>query len=107
DIPDSVEFDTVLLVDAAAINLAEAAPAIRRARQVVAFGDPVTQRPSPFDVAVEVGSEWEAEVPFDDVSVFERLAELLPVMTLTRSYRAGGEDLAELINDAFYGGEIV
>ncbi len=28
-------------------------------------------------------------------------------MTLTRSYRAGGEDLAELINDAFYGGEIV
>src|SRR5690606_29339796 len=46
DIPDSVEFDTVLLVDAAAINLAEAAPAIRRARQVVAFGDPVTQRPT-------------------------------------------------------------
>ena len=26
-------------------------------------------------------------------------------MTLTRSYRAGGEDLAELVNDAFYGGE--
>ncbi|MGV2985695.1 AAA family ATPase [Microbacterium sp. AGC85] len=107
EIPDSVEFDTVLLVDAAAINLAEAAPAIRRARQVVAFGDPVTQRPTPFQVAVDADREWEAEVPFDDVSVFERLAELLPVMTLTRSYRAGGEDLAELINDAFYGGEII
>ncbi|MCT1479010.1 AAA family ATPase [Microbacterium sp. p3-SID336] len=107
EIPDSVEFDTVLLVDAAAINLAEAAPAIRRARQVVAFGDPVTQRPTPFRIAVDPDDDWEPEVPFDDVSVFERLSELLPVMTLTRSYRAGGEDLAELINDAFYGGEIV
>jgi hypothetical protein len=107
EIPDSVEFDTVLLVDAAAINLAEATPAIRRARQVVAFGDPVTQKPKPFHVAVDPGADWEAEVPFDEVSVFERLSELLPVMTLTRSYRAGGEDLVELINDAFYGGEIV
>ncbi|GGM56349.1 AAA family ATPase [Microbacterium saperdae] len=107
EIPESVEFDTVLLVDAAAINLAEAAPAIRRARQIVAFGDPVTQRPTPFHIAVDPGDDWESEVPFDDVSVFERLSELLPVMTLTRSYRAGGEDLAELINDAFYGGEIV
>jgi len=107
EIPDSVEFDTVLLVDSAAINLAEATPAIRRARQIVAFGDPVTQRPTAFDLAVGTDPEWEPEVPFDEVSVFERLSELLPVMTLTRSYRAGGEDLAELINDAFYGGEIV
>ncbi|HTN56346.1 MAG TPA: AAA family ATPase [Microbacterium sp.] len=107
EIPDSVEFDAVLLVDAAAVNLAEAAPAIRRARQIVAFGDPVTQRPTPFTVATMPDAAWEAEVPFDDVSVFERLAELFPVMTLTHSYRAGGEDLAELINDAFYGGEIV
>ncbi|MGM1016940.1 MAG: AAA family ATPase [Actinomycetota bacterium] len=107
EIPDSVDFDAVLLVDAAAINLAEAAPAIRRGRQVVAFGDPVTQKPTPFHVAVGGESDWEPEVPFDEVSVFERLAELVPVTTLTRSYRAGGEDLAELINDAFYGGEIV
>ncbi|GAA2914072.1 hypothetical protein JOD62_002236 [Microbacterium keratanolyticum] len=107
DIPDSVEFDTVLLVDAAAINLAEATPAIRRARQVVAIGDPVTQRPTPFEVATVASPEWESETAFDTVSAFERLAELLPIVTLTRSYRAGGEDLAELINDAFYGGEIV
>ncbi|MGB4137575.1 MAG: AAA family ATPase, partial [Microbacterium sp.] len=106
-IPDQVRFDAVLLVDAAAINLAEAAPAIRRARQHVAFGDPVTQRPTPFEVAVEHDDQWEPEVPFDDVSAFERLAELFPVTTLTRSYRAGGEDLAELINGAFYGGEII
>ncbi|WP_417555638.1 AAA family ATPase [Microbacterium sp.] len=107
EIPDSVEFDAVLLVDAGAVNLTEATPAIRRARQIVAFGDPVTQRPTPFTAATLADPTWEPEVPFDDVSVFERLAELFPVMTLTRSYRAGGEDLAELINDAFYGGEIV
>ena len=148
-LPEGLEFDAVLLVDAAGICLAEAAPAIRRARQLVAFGDPATQRPSPFTIAItqpsvqaaqlgqpgaiqpgpgpvtssattvaaaspesavaptEPGDAEPAAVAFDDVSVFERLAELLPVMTLTRSYRAGGEDLAELVNDAFYGGEIV
>lgn len=165
-LPEGLEFDAVLLVDAAGMNLAEAAPAIRRAHQLVAFGDPATQRPSPFTIAVTqpevqaaqlgqpgaagqtqllpilsedpvagVGTTQAAAAgaaiaagaaaaspaaagaaaapapaappAFDETSVFERLAELLPVMTLTRSYRAGGEDLAELVNDAFYGGEIV
>ncbi|MBS1675589.1 MAG: AAA family ATPase [Actinobacteria bacterium] len=107
EIPDTVDFDTVILVDAAAINLTEATPAIRRARQIVAFGDPVLQKPTPFDVAIVPAEDRDEEEPFDEVSVFERLSELFPVVTLTRSYRAGGEDLASLINDAFYGGEIV
>ena len=120
-IPDRVGFDVVVLADAGALCLAEAAPALRRAGQVVAFGDPVTQKPTPFRVAAApattgpVGAasatpavdEDDDEVPFDGTSVFERLAELLPVETLTRSYRAGGEDLAALVNDAFYGGELV
>ncbi|MGL4256485.1 MAG: AAA family ATPase [Microbacterium sp.] len=105
-LPAAPSFDVVVIADAAALCLAEAAPALRRARQVVVFGDPVTQKPTPFRVAAGAPAE-EPEVPFDSVSVFERLAELLPVETLTRSYRAGGEDLAELVNDAFYGGEIV
>ena len=105
-IPDT-DFDVVLIADAGAINTAEAAPAIRRARQVVLFGDPVTQAPTPFDIATTTSGEWESEHEFDTTSVFERVAELVPVETLTRSYRVGGEDLAELVNDAFYGGEIV
>ncbi|NII68382.1 hypothetical protein FHS08_000224 [Microbacterium ulmi] len=105
EIPDDVEFDVVLIADAAALCLAEAAPALRRARQVVVFGDPVTQRPTPFSVAAGAAAE-EPEEPFDQTSVFERLAEIVPVTTLTRSYRAGGEDLAELVNEAFYGGEL-
>lgn len=107
-IPDELAFDVVIIADAAALCLAEAVPALRRARQIVVFGDPVTQKPTPFLLSAGIRSEDEpfAE-PFDDTSVFERLAEIFPVATLTRSYRAGGEDLAELVNDAFYGGELV
>lgn len=108
EIPADPEFDVVVIADGGALCLAEAAPALRRARQVVVFGDPVTQKPTPFRVAPgPVAPDDEPEEPFDDTSVFERLAEILPVETLTRSYRAGGEDLARLVNDAFYGGELV
>jgi hypothetical protein len=108
DIPADSPFDVVIIADAGALCLAEAVPALRRARQIVVFGDPVTQKPTPFRVAAGTpGAEDETDEPFDETSVFERLAELLPVETLTRSYRAGGEDLAHLVNDAFYGGELV
>ncbi|MDY0910911.1 AAA family ATPase [Microbacterium sp. CFBP9034] len=108
EIPSSADFDVVIVADAAALCLAEAAPALRRGRQIVVFGDPVTQKPTPFRVAAGFASDAvEPEEPFDSTSVFERLADILPVETLTRSYRAGGEDLAELVNDAFYGGELV
>ena len=111
-IPDDLAFDVVIIADAAALSLAEAVPALRRASQVVVFGDPVTQKPTPFRIAAGFPPDDPADdhapaVPFDEVSVFERLAELFPVATLTRSYRAGGEDLAELVNEAFYGGELV
>lgn len=104
-LPDSETFDTVIMVDAAASNLAEAAPAIRRGRQLVMFGDAVIQRPTAFTVLPVAHPEWVPQLPFDTASAFERIADVLPVETLTRSYRAGGEDLAELVNDA-YGGEI-
>jgi hypothetical protein len=75
---------------------------------VVVFGDPVTQKPTAFRVSAAIPDpDEELDEPFDSTSVFERLAELLPIETLTRSYRAGGEDLAQLVNDAFYGGELV
>lgn len=41
------------------------------------------------------------------VSVYDVLVRLLRTATLTRSYRAGGEDLAELVNRRFYDGKIV
>lgn len=109
-IDPGITFDTVVLVDAGAMAIAECAGAIRRARQVVAFGDPVTQTPSPFELAVSETSEpVETELDVDALhasSALAQLGELLPVFTLTRSYRAGGEDLADLVNNRFYGGRI-
>ncbi|WP_423922794.1 AAA family ATPase [Frigoribacterium sp. 2-23] len=110
-IADTVPFDTVVLVDAGATTLAENVGAIRRGKQTVAFGDPVTQTPSEFDIAVTPGKQAPAadETTLDTShadSALAKLSTLLPTLSLTRSYRAGGEDLAELVNRRFYGGRI-
>ncbi|MDQ1569749.1 MAG: hypothetical protein QOF79_423 [Actinomycetota bacterium] len=113
EITDTMAFDTVMLVDAGATTLAESVGAIRRARQVVAFGDPVTQSPAPFTTGIgdpEAEDQlFFAEPDPDELhadSTLARLGGLLPTLSLTRSYRAGGEDLAELVNRRFYGGRI-
>ena len=120
-VTDAMPFDTVLLVDAGATTVAENVGAIRRAKQVVAFGDPVTQTPSAFEIALSDPDAEPAAASAPDVergpgarsldelharSALARLSELLPSLSLTRSYRAGGEDLAELVNRRFYGGRI-
>ncbi|MFE6965992.1 AAA family ATPase [Agromyces sp. NPDC057679] len=110
-IDERIQFDTVLLVDAGATTIAENLGAIRRAKQVVAFGDPVTQTPTLFETGIDDGDQpVEADHGVDALhadSALARLGELLPTLTLTRSYRAGGEDLAELVNRRFYAGRIV
>ncbi|WP_436408519.1 AAA family ATPase [Agromyces chitinivorans] len=115
-IDDRIAFDAVVLVDAGATTFAENLGAIRRATQVVAFGDPVTQTPTPFETGIvdpdldEAAPAVAAAADEPDArhaeSALSRLGELLPTLTLTRSYRAGGEDLAELVNRRFYGGRI-
>ncbi|MCU1637811.1 MAG: family ATPase [Microbacteriaceae bacterium] len=112
-ITDSMPVDTVILVDAGAMTLAESIGAIRRAKQVVAFGDPVTQTPAAFQIAISDDFEQPAPPPDEpDLdalhadSALARLGTLLPTLALTRSYRAGGEDLAELVNRRFYAGKI-
>ena len=106
-LPSDGVFDTVILMDAGTLTFAEATPAIRRARQVVAFADPVTQCPEPFEVSLMGGriDRAQAEALHLD-SAFRRLATIVPEQALTRSYRVAGEDLAELIDRKFYGGDI-
>jgi very-short-patch-repair endonuclease len=110
-ITDTLAFDTVVLVDAGATTLAENLGAIRRGKQTVAFGDPVTQTPSPFSLAL-TGSDDVSQLDAEALeklhgeSALARLGTMLPTLALTRSYRAGGEDLAELVNRRFYGGKI-
>ncbi|MBN9605097.1 MAG: hypothetical protein J0G30_00605 [Actinomycetales bacterium] len=119
EVSDLTAFDAVVLLDAGATTLAENVGAIRRAKQVVAFGDPVTQTPTPFQLAVlspEREEALHAQESGEDAaerleswherSAHARLSKLLPTLELTRSYRAGGEDLAELVNRRFYGGRI-
>jgi len=107
---DTVTFDTLVLVDAGATTLAENVGAIRRSKQIVAFGDPVTQTPAPFSIAVPTEEPQEQDAAALDAahadSALARLGDLLPTLALTRSYRAGGEDLAELVNRRFYSGKI-
>ncbi|MFP7761184.1 AAA family ATPase [Marisediminicola sp. LYQ134] len=112
-ITDSMQIDAVVLVDAGAMTLAESVGAIRRAKQTVAFGDPVTQTPADFTIAIADDFE-KRDRPLIDAeleqihadSALARLGTLLPTLALTRSYRAGGEDLAELVNRRFYAGKI-
>jgi hypothetical protein len=111
-VADSLTFDTVLLLDAGATTIAENVGAIRRARQVIAFGDPVTQTPSAFELRLQGADAAVVELDarsLDELhgrSALAQLGGILPVLSLTRSYRAGGEDLAELVNRRFYGGRI-
>jgi len=120
DIAESMPFDTVILVDAGATTIAENVGAIRRGRQLVVFGDPVTQTPTAFELSVhntvesrDLAESYDSADAADativdrhDDSALARLSALLPTLTLTRSYRPGGEDLAELVNRRFYGGRI-
>ena len=116
EVADSLPFDTVILVDAGATTIAENVGAIRRGRQLVAFGDPVTQTPAAFTIAVaedaetsdllrSVDDELRLDALHED-SALARLSSLLPGFALTRSYRPGGEELAELVNRRFYSGRI-
>lgn len=120
EITDRIVFDTVMLVDAGATTFAENLGAIRRGKQIVVFGDPVTQSPAPFTTGLSESAQSapdshgtsdasENRSTVDALhadSALARLGELLPTLTLTRSYRAGGEDLAELVNRRFYAGRI-
>ena len=85
-IADSMPFDAVILVDAGATTLAENVGAIRRARQVVVFGDPVTQTPAAFEVSIDPGESAPSADELDDdrlgglhdQSALARLGSLLP-----------------------------
>lgn len=110
-VPKRIPFDAVVIADAGAITIAEAAGAISRARQVIAVGDSVTQTPAPFDVGIStLGVRPSEELASPDElhaeSALSRLGAVLPMLRLTRSYRTGGADLVTAVNERFYEGRI-
>ncbi|MDP4816401.1 MAG: AAA family ATPase [Pontimonas sp.] len=104
--PDSLRFDVVVVMDAGALSVAESVGALRRAPQVVAVGDPVSQTPTDFTLGVRDEREntaQDGDSRHED-SLYATLAPLVPTLSLTRSYRASGDELARVVNTAFYGG---
>jgi hypothetical protein len=65
---------------------------------MTAIADPDDESPTP--IPIEDPDDLHSE------SALARLGSILTTLSLTRSYRAGGEDLAELVNRRFYGGRI-
>jgi hypothetical protein len=87
-------------VDAGAISDAEAAPAISRGKQIVAFGDPVTDHPTPFTITPD--DELDGGVAAR--SILSELARILPTHAMTMSYRPLGTGLAAQIAQHLYSG---
>lgn len=93
-------FDIVILVDAGAMSVAEAAPAISRGEQVVAFGDPVTDHPTPFVIT----PDDEVDYGLGPRSILSELARIVPTHAMTMSYRPLGTGLATQISHHLYSG---
>jgi hypothetical protein len=93
-------FDVVMLIDAGAMSVAEAAPAISRGTQIVAFGDPVTDHPTPFAITPNDG----VDTVLGPLSVLSELAAVLPSHALTKSYRPLGTGVAAQISQHLYSG---
>jgi hypothetical protein len=93
------EFDAVLILDAAGSTLAENLSALKRAKQVIAFGDDAIAAPTGFEIEsrpTSAARELEAE------SVFNQVRRSFGSEVLRRSYRSTSQALGELINREFY-----
>lgn len=99
ELSKSEEFDAVLVLDAAGTTLAENLPALKRAKQVIAFGDDAIAAPTGFEIEnrpTPIGREIEVE------SIFNHVRRVFGAEVLRKSYRSTSQALGELINREFY-----
>ncbi len=104
-VPASMRFDTVLLLDSESTPLAANLPAITRADQVIALGDPHSGYPSPFIVSAPT---FGAPEPTDEQldSTFDVLATILPNRTLAMLHRSMDPVILDYLNREFYGSQL-
>lgn len=100
---DEDEFDVVLVLDAAGSGMAENAMAISKAKQLVAFGDPVIASPANFETSARSVS---TEPAIERESCFQAVASVFGSEAITRSYRSHGQVLGDYINREFYADRI-
>ena len=92
-------FDVVLVLDAAGTTVAENLPALKRAKQVVVFGDDAIAAPVGFEIEnrpTPIGREIEVE------SIFNQVRRVFGAEVLRKSYRTTSQALGDLINREFY-----
>lgn len=92
-------FDAVIIADAGRLSVPEALPAIARAHQVVALGDPRLPGPRSFSVSV---NRHAMPVEPETTSVFTELAQFLPVRGLRTYHRPAPQGLIDLVSGHFY-----
>ncbi|WP_417216107.1 DNA helicase [Arthrobacter sp.] len=103
-VPQDVEFDAVILLDADALSLRSAIGSISRSGQVIAFGDGMLGKPRGFHVSVDPTAS--AREPREPVSTFEALSTVLPLRRLRTVYRGVDEGLTEMLGRAYYSGSL-
>jgi hypothetical protein len=93
------EFDVVLILDAAGTTLVDNLPALKRARQVIAFGDDAIAAPTGFEIESKPSPTVR---DIEQESIFSQVRSSFGVEVLRKSYRSTSQALGELINREFY-----
>lgn len=93
------KFDVVIVADAAGTTLAQNLSGIRRANQLIAFGDDAIASPDGFEIEVQ---EFEPRKDEPAKSVFSLVRAAFGTEVLRVSWRPNGQTLGSLINREFY-----
>ncbi|MBK4119445.1 DEAD/DEAH box helicase [Kocuria rhizophila] len=96
--------DTVVVLDAESTPLAATLPALVKARQVIAFGDPHAGGPQPFTVAPHVSARDVAPPATEVDSAWDALSRVVDSRSLTSVRRPMDPRLFDYLNEAFYDG---
>ena len=98
------KFDVVIILDAASTAIAESLPAISRASQVIAFGDPTLALVEDFDTVARANQGHVA--PKREAS-FAVIAFRYGSLSINHSYRTEGQVLGSYLNQNFYADRLV
>ncbi|WP_038110915.1 DEAD/DEAH box helicase [Tropheryma whipplei] len=108
----SCDFDTVIVLGAGELSIAESLGIVSRGKQIVAFGDPITEFPEHFDIASFGANEeiyprktsYFTSRDTQEESLFSKLSEILPSLEMNNSHRPYG--LIGIANSGFYKNKI-
>ncbi len=98
------KFDLVVILDAASTAMAEALPALARAGQVIAFGDPTLALVEDFDTVARAN---QAHVAPKREASFAVISERFGAMSIRHSYRTEGQVLGSYLNQNFYSDRLI